>query len=64
MKKHQLILNTQNLRMFVLTFNSVQRAYVFTFIRATFYVVMTIIDGVIGGYVFSKMSFPRKRWTL
>ena len=33
-------------------------AYLFTLIRVTFYIAVTLVVGVIGGYIFSKLKFP------
>src|SRR5436853_3267059 len=35
----------------------VGQAYVFTLIRVTFYVLVTLLVGLIGGYIFSKPRF-------
>ena len=33
-------------------------AYVFTFLRCAFYLTVTLVVGVMGGYIFSKLRFP------
>lgn len=35
-------------------------SYVFTLIRSLFYITVTLVVGIIGGYIFSKMEFPGK----
>jgi multiple sugar transport system permease protein len=35
-------------------------AYVFTFERCAFYIAITLVVGLIGGYIFSKLRFPGK----
>ena len=35
-------------------------SYVFTLIRVAFYVCVTLLVGLIGGYIFSKLRFPGK----
>jgi multiple sugar transport system permease protein len=50
--------NTLNLRALARTWAAVQDAYLATLVRVAFYVVMTLLVGVIGGYIFSKLRFP------
>ncbi len=50
--------NTLNLELFSRGFAAVKGAYVFTLIRVSFYVGVTLLVGVIGGYIFSKLRFP------
>jgi multiple sugar transport system permease protein len=53
--------NTLNLHLFERAFGAgVGEAYMFTLIRATFYICVTTLVGLIGGYIFSKMQFPGK----
>jgi len=53
--------NTLNAELFRATFNAgVWDSYVFTFIRCLFYITTTILVGLIGGYIFSKLRFPGK----
>lgn len=35
-------------------------SYLFTFYRCAFYIIVTILVGLLGGYIFSKMRFPGK----
>ena len=35
-------------------------AYVFTLLRCAFYVTLSVVVGLLGGYVFSKLRFPGK----
>jgi multiple sugar transport system permease protein len=59
--------NTLNLRIFSRIFNQggeqayntpVMRAYLFTLARCAFYVTRSVVVGMVGGYVFSKLRFP------
>jgi len=50
--------NTINLDYFVRGFKAVQGAYLVTTARAGFYMVMSVLTGLTGGYVFSKLRFP------
>jgi multiple sugar transport system permease protein len=53
--------NTLNIDLFVGAFNSgISSAYVNTLLRAGFYIIVTLISGLIGGYIFSKLEFPGK----
>jgi multiple sugar transport system permease protein len=53
--------NTLNVELFKRAFGAgVWDAYVFTLMRVAFYIVMTLLTGLIGGYVFSKLRFPGK----
>jgi multiple sugar transport system permease protein len=53
--------NTLNLDEFLWAFQAgVWDGYVFTSIRVAFYVLVTLLVGLIGGYIFSKMRFPGK----
>jgi multiple sugar transport system permease protein len=50
--------NTLNLDYFVRGFKALQGAYLVTGLRAGFYMGMSVLTGMIGGYVFSKLRFP------
>jgi len=51
--------NTLNIALFERAFGAgVSRAYFVTLIRALFYIGVTLLVGLIGGYIFSKMRFP------
>ena len=50
--------NTLNLNLFARAFAAVQDAYLFTFVRVAFYLFVTLLTGLFGGYVFSKLRFP------
>jgi len=59
--------DTLNLRFFTRIFNQggdqpfntpVMRAYLFTLARCAFYVTLSVVVGLFGGYVFSKLRFP------
>jgi multiple sugar transport system permease protein len=51
--------NTLNVDLFRFIINfGVAPAYLFTLIRVSFYIVVTLVVGVIGGYIFSKLRFP------
>lgn len=52
--------NTLNLELFAISFGGVSAAYGFTLIRVGFYTIITLAVGLIGGYIFSKLSFPWK----
>jgi multiple sugar transport system permease protein len=53
--------NTLNIDLFVGAFNSgIGSAYVNTLLRAGFYIIVTLVSGLIGGYIFSKLEFPGK----
>src|SRR6266498_2658386 len=53
--------NTLNIALFKRALGAgVWDAYVFTLIRACFYIAVTLLVGLIGGYIFSKMRFPGK----
>ncbi len=53
--------NTLNPKIFKATFDAgVWEAYRFTFIRCAFYITVTVLVGLIGGYIFSKLRFPGK----
>jgi multiple sugar transport system permease protein len=55
--------NTLNLEEFAWALKSgVWEGYTFTMIRVVFYMLMTLLVGIIGGYIFSKMRFPGKNW--
>jgi multiple sugar transport system permease protein len=55
--------NTLNLEEFAWALKTgVWEGYTFTMIRVAFYVLMTLLVGIIGGYIFSKMRFPGKNW--
>jgi multiple sugar transport system permease protein len=50
--------NTLNLRGVARAWLAVQDAYLVTLVRVGFYMVVTLLVGLIGGYIFSKMRFP------
>jgi multiple sugar transport system permease protein len=53
--------NTLNLRIIRGAWNSgLWQAYVFTLLRCVFYITLSLIVGLIGGYIFSKLNFPGK----
>jgi multiple sugar transport system permease protein len=53
--------NTLNLALFDRALAAgVGQAYLFTLLRVSFYIVITVVVGLIGGYIFSKMQFPGK----
>ncbi|MCS6847617.1 MAG: carbohydrate ABC transporter permease [Anaerolineae bacterium] len=53
--------NTLNLRLFQRALSAgVWDSYVFTLERCLFYIFVTIVVGLIGGYIFSKLRFPGK----
>jgi multiple sugar transport system permease protein len=53
--------NTLNIAYFMTALASgVWDAYVFTLLRAAFYIGVTLLVGIIGGYIFSKLRFPGK----
>lgn len=53
--------NTFNVDLFRRALNAgISRAYTVTLIRVAFYMVITLIVGLTGGYIFSKMHFPGK----
>jgi multiple sugar transport system permease protein len=49
--------NTLNLDMMQVAWYTLQRAYLFTLARVGFYEFMTLLVGVLGGYIFSKLRF-------
>ncbi len=51
--------DTLNIELFKRAFGAgVWDAYVFTLLRVGFYIAVTLLMGLIGGYIFSKMRFP------
>jgi multiple sugar transport system permease protein len=53
--------NTLNIDLFSRALNAgIWDSYVFTLIRVGFYIVVTLLVGLIGGYIFSKLNFPGK----
>src|SRR3970282_2159467 len=53
--------NTLNIALFKRALGAgVWDSYVFTLIRVAFYITITLIVGLIGGYIFSKLHFPGK----
>jgi multiple sugar transport system permease protein len=53
--------NTLNIELFIKALDvGVWKAYVFTFARVSFYVMINLLVGLTGGYVFSKLRFPGK----
>jgi multiple sugar transport system permease protein len=53
--------NTWNIELFKRAFGAgVWDAYVFTLLRVSFYILVTLGVGLMGGYIFSKMRFPGK----
>jgi len=52
---------TLNIELFRQIINfGVGKAYAFTLVRVSFYIVCTLVVGIIGGYIFSKLRFPGK----
>ena len=52
---------TLNVDLFKYVINfGVAPAYTFTLIRVSFYIICTLVVGIIGGYIFSKLKFPGK----
>jgi multiple sugar transport system permease protein len=53
--------NTLNVELFGNALNAgVWDAYLFTLARVAFYITVTLLVGLIGGYIFSKLHFPGK----
>jgi multiple sugar transport system permease protein len=53
--------NTLNLHLFQQALNAgISASYIFTLIRVGFYIVVTLLVGLIGGYIFSKLRFRGK----
>jgi multiple sugar transport system permease protein len=52
--------NALNLELFQFAFSIVSAAYAFTLVRVAFYIVVTLLVGLLGGYIFSKLEFPGK----
>ncbi len=53
--------DTLNVKLFKAAFEAgVWDSYVFTLKRCAFYIAVTLLVGLIGGYIFSKMRFPGK----
>lgn len=53
--------NTLNVALFQRALGAgVWDSYVFTFYRCAFYIAVTILVGLLGGYIFSKLRFPGK----
>jgi multiple sugar transport system permease protein len=53
--------NTLNTELFMRALGAgVGQAYLFTLVRVSFYVIVTLLVGLIGGYIFSKLQFPGK----
>ena len=53
--------NTLNIALFKRALGAgVWDSYVFTLIRVAFYITITLLVGLIGGYIFSKLHFPGK----
>jgi multiple sugar transport system permease protein len=53
--------NTLNLDLFKRAMAAgISQSYIFTLYRVAFYTVITLVVGMIGGYIFSKMRFPGK----
>ncbi len=50
--------NTLNLEQMAAAWAAVRGAYLVTLLRVGFYLTLTLLVGVIGGYIFSKMRFP------
>jgi multiple sugar transport system permease protein len=50
--------NTLNLELFARGFLAVKDAYLVTLVRVGFYLLMNLMVGLVGGYVFSKLRFP------
>ena len=53
--------NTLNVELFSRIFKTgISRSYVVTLMRVSFYTMTTLLVGLLGGYIFSKMRFPGK----
>jgi multiple sugar transport system permease protein len=53
--------NTLNIPLFQRALSAgIGEAYVFTLIRCAFYIIVTLLVGLLGGYIFSKLRFPGK----
>lgn len=53
--------NTLNVALFSRAMGAgIWDAYVFTIQRCIFYIVITLLSGLVGGYIFSKLRFPGK----
>jgi multiple sugar transport system permease protein len=53
--------NTLNIALFKRAFGAgVWDSYVFTLARVAYYIVVTLVVGLLGGYIFSKLRFPGK----
>lgn len=53
--------NTLNIELFRRALGAgIWDSYVFTLQRCAFYITITLLVGLIGGYIFSKLSFPGK----
>jgi multiple sugar transport system permease protein len=53
--------NTLNVDLFQWAWGSgISQSYGVTLLRAGFYILVTLMVGLIGGYIFSKMNFPGK----
>jgi len=52
--------NTLNAELFAWAWDNVSAAYAFTLTRVAFYLAVTLLVGLIGGYIFSKLNFPGK----
>jgi multiple sugar transport system permease protein len=53
--------NTLNLGQWAVVWQFVSGSYGVTLLRVGFYTTLTLVVGVLGGYVFSKMRFPGRR---
>jgi len=53
--------NTLNIALFTRALKAgIWDSYVFTLMRVMFYITVTLLVGLIGGYIFSKLRFPGK----
>jgi multiple sugar transport system permease protein len=53
--------NTLNIELFKRALTAgISQSYIFTLIRVGFYLAVTLLVGLTGGYIFSKMNFPGK----
>jgi multiple sugar transport system permease protein len=53
--------NTLNINLFRRALNAgISASYLFTLIRVGWYLAVTLLVGLVGGYIFSKLNFPGK----
>ena len=53
--------NTLNLPLLARAWAAVRGAYLVTLLRVGFYVLITVVVGVLGGYTFSRLRFPGRQ---